>query len=186
MTLPNLFCLLEGERAILFIVPHPYTTRDAMTDERPAPSSPLRRALIVAGVVVLVAWGSKLYRDQKRAIEGADPDAVADILSEVHQRAVDAELDPASLATPAPAAPPCGELRHPTSQAGPWRALLPDDLEHLTYQLMLRTSRTSADLTWIARRDTDCDGIFEVHTLRAPPQSGGDRTKQVVLQNQGE
>ncbi len=162
--------------------------RDTMSDEQPTPSSPLRRALIVAGVVVVVAWGSKLYRDQKRAIEGVDPDAVAEILSEVHQRAVDAKLDPSKL--PAiPPAPPCGELWHATAEArasGPWKALLPDDLEHLSYQLMVRTSRTSSDLTWIARRDTDCDGIFEAHSLRAPPDSGGDRTKQVVLQNQNE
>ena len=162
--------------------------RDTMSNEPPTPSNPLRRALIVAGVVVLVAWGSKLYRDQKRAIEGVDPDAVAEILSEVHQRAVDAKLGETGLPH-LPAAPPCGELRHPTADArasGPWSALLPDDLEHLSYQFLLRTSRTSRDLVWIARRDTDCDGIFEVHTLRAPRTSGGDRTKQVVLQNQGE
>ncbi len=149
--------------------------------------SPLKRALIIAGVVVFVAWGSKLYRDTKLAIDGPDPASVAEMLSGIHERAVAAEgfeplLNDLGRQRSCASRPTKIESR---ASLGPWGDLVPEEIERLDYELLVREPDARHYL-WIARRDRDCDGIYEIHALRAPRSSGGDRSGDVVVQNLAE
>ena len=170
------------------------------TSSETAPSmwrSPWVRAAIVGVVVIAAAAIIKDRQDRARFdVHGAREAAREQLV--VHHKALRERLSAASDGEAAikalptltawyPAELPCGlERVKAPSLPGELAALgvtVPKD-GMVTHQL--RFQRRGDEVIWRARRDGDCDGIFEAHTLKTSLSWTGSFSNHVVSQQTGE
>ena len=153
-----------------------------MTQDPAAPSlwkSPLGRAVIVGGLALAIAFGFKVYTDgQKMDAEAlrhttkGELETFHDALL-AHMKAQKLEPNDLPLSTPwYPGGVACGEVmfeRVKPPEATEWSMVVPPGgwgaKKSSRYQTKFVRDDTHA--TWFARRDGDCDGVYETHTLRA-------------------
>lgn len=164
-------------------------------------SKPLVRGIGVALVVVIAAMALKAWRDSMKIDEGAERAAVDEWLMAQH-KALGDQLDEGqgaeALPEQLPWLPPrlaCAGGTVPRDQPIPeaWHAVLgaPEAEGGGTGELPRRFQvgfrRRGEQVVWMARRDIDCDGIFEIHTLEASlGWEGTLRHTRVQVQHLGE
>ena len=155
---------------------------------------------IGVGVLLVAAAGLfKLYVDQGVLDPGAEREVIKEHMLSLHDAlSARASSEEASASLPTftpwlPAALKCGEVDAslPSDEdAASWRSLGWPLTTHETpyrYRYQIAIRRRGDAITWYARRDGDCDGIYEVHTLKASLGWGGSlRSRHVETQNLGE
>ena len=162
-------------------------------------TSPLLRALLFGGLALGVAFGIKVYTDgQKMNAEAVRHSTKGEL--EILHKALLAHMESAHLsAKDLPASTPwhpggleCGEVTfdrgHPPKDPR-WAAVVRPggwgEAKGARYQI--KFVRHQAHATWFARRDGDCDGLYETHTLRASLDWSATFEKTFVeTQNLGE
>lgn len=168
-----------------------------MSDSQPGLfERPTVRAGLVAAVVVILAYAAKLYKDhaptplsqtQKTASDGLQ--AAFGALEEAAKAAKDFESYKKTLPTTTSWYPalPCGEM---TQEYGArpkdWKSL-PTSWAKGKTAYSYRFHQTPTHLYYIARRDRDCDGLYEVQMLKVSSTWTGGMDKTISeVHNPGE
>lgn len=168
-------------------------------------SNPWVRAGLVGLVVLLAATALKTYQESQQVDPEAERAAIATVL-ERHYEALEENLSKAGdkaafiNALPLhsgwlPANMQCGQENVPRGPlpeawASLWVPRADDDRKEATplrYQIAFVRAPKANTMTWFARRDGDCDGIYEVHTMRLEGGiSGALKRARIEIQNLGE
>ena len=169
-------------------------------------SNPWVRGGVAALIILLGATAYKEYQDSQRLDEDAERARVTQVLERHHaalSESLDAQQDQAAfletlpLTSPwLPQELPCGVEAAARGSLHPaWQLLWApqaqgqgaEDDAPMRYQIRFARSPRDGTLTWLARRDGDCDGLYEVHTLRVHSGvSGVLRRSRVEVQHLGE
>lgn len=161
-------------------------------------AQPVVRGLLVGAVVIAVASALKLYADRDvvdPAAQRAQIDdhllALHDALKDTLKQSPDPDVAMANLPHSLPWLPAnlrCADQpQTPTTQDAAawaqlgWPLVTQETPRAYAYQITVR--RVDSKVAWIARRDTDCDGIYEVHTLRGD-LGWGDTFKSTHVKTQ--
>ncbi len=161
-------------------------------------SQPAVRALLAGVLIIGAASALKLYVDQD-VVDPAEQRAEIDAhLLDLH-KALNNHLDEfkdregsiSNLPTHLPWLPAtlvcAGEPTTPSVEDAKawqllgWPLVTQESPRAYAYQITMR--RKESDITWIARRDADCDGIYEVHTLKGS-LGWGDTFKSTHVETQ--
>ncbi len=156
---------------------------------------PTVQALLIGLVVIILGGVAKVYYDQASIPEqtrrntalGEVLDGVPDAL-EKHLDALPEDkraLPPAAGWTPAKMS--CAEPVQiaPEEAADPtWAALGLDFSKPTTFQFRWRVDKDA--FTLLARTDSDCDGLYQVHKLTGERGMLGLTTENVKVENPGE
>ncbi len=164
--------------------------------------NPIVRALILGAIVISVTTAYKAYEDAQKLDPEAERGAVDTLLETRHKALADwiaAQPDPAAaraalpeVSTWLPAHLPCGVARGERSALGEqwsmlWVSTDDEDVPPGKMRYQLRFARDDEAITWVARRDGDCDGLYEIRTLRLEEGwSGVISASGVSVQNLGE
>ena len=162
----------------------------------------------IAGAIILIgATVLKTYQDSQKVDPAKERDTIAGVL-ERHHEALEANLTKANDRAaflenlpehsgwlPSNQAMICGQGSVargalPSTWQKLWavdEAKDEGDKTPLRYQIAFVRDSTSGAMTWYARRDGDCDGLYEVHTLRLEGGLTGALTRtRIEVQNMGE
>jgi|GEM_PF-5054503 hypothetical protein len=168
--------------------------------------NPWVRGGIVGLVILIAATALKTYQESQQVDPEAERAAISSIL-EHHHEALEENLSKASDKSAflqglpehsgwLPAHMQCGQESVergalPASWTALWAPLEGDkdkgEATRLRYQLAFVRAPKAGTMTWFARRDGDCDGIYEVHTMRLEGGlSGALKQNRIEVQNLGE
>ena len=160
-------------------------------------SSATVRAIVLALIVIGLAYMGKMYYGELRAPDTRAHEALEGQL-EAWFQALDAQARASSdlrafyeglpeASSWHPEALPCGQLVRPFgsppkdwTQAAtpvPWPASWPQAMTG--FQVALRKEREGLSL--LARRDADCDGLYEVRRLRVKFAWGGGLSREDIV-----
>lgn len=156
---------------------------------------PTARAIILALIVVLVAYSMKMWKDWADAAPGREQEAVAAKLLQT-MAALEAASGDDTQATLA-ALPqrtdwhPVLDCAQMTATFGPpppsWKGLPKMAWQGQEVGYSFRFHVVDTQMVFLARRDADCDGLYEIHQVTmAPSLVGGWSTSEPSSQNKGE
>lgn len=156
---------------------------------------PTSRAIILALSVVACAFGFKMWKDWSDAEPGREQEAVAAKLTQamqaIEKAAGDdpqAALDALPQRTTWHPILPCGQLKVPFGAApASWKGLPKTNWEGKDVGYSFRFHVEGKQAVFFARRDADCDGLYELHRMSiAPSLVGGWSTSEPSTQNRGD
>lgn len=150
------------------------------------------RALAVALIILGIAYGAKQYythtQESQRTKDARDAKSMLASMSNSLEQHLDREettledFDVRSDWFPADIA--CGADTTFPEPEGVWKALGVEEGEKTRFQF--RFARADGEFTIIARRDSDCDGLYYVVTHTARESMTGGFSRRTETQNANE
>lgn len=171
-----------------------------MTEKTPSyMDNPYVRAGLVGLVIVCVAYGSKLYYQEQRRPDTSAQEALEGKLEgwfKAFDEDAKASQDLTAFYKALPEAPSwhpanlsCGQsLVKFAPKPADWANIpTPKDWESTRTGFQMSLRREREGLTLLARRDGDCDGLYEVRRLRVGfAWTGGLTREEIVIDNENE